>query len=41
MGCSHSKYMAFAPDEKYGKLPTKKARPVKEKTAWRFDQWGR
>jgi len=34
-------YLPFARSGKYGKLPTKKARPVRQKEAWIFRQWGR
>jgi len=35
------KRLPFAPKGKYGKLRTKQAKPVKEKRAWVFNQWGR
>lgn len=34
-------YLPFARSGKYGKLPTKKARLVKFRIAWRHKQWGR
>jgi len=33
--------LPFAPKGKYGKLRTKQARPVKQKEAWIYRQWGR
>ncbi len=34
-------YLPFARKGKYGKLRTKQARPVKQKQAWIYKQWGR
>jgi hypothetical protein len=34
-------HLPFAPKGKYGKLRTKQAKPVKQKEAWIYRQWGR
>jgi hypothetical protein len=34
-------HLPFAPKSKYGKLRTKQAKPVKQKEAWIYRQWGR
>jgi hypothetical protein len=43
LGCSTYHYNQrepFARHERYGKYPTKKNIPVKNKTTWIFKQWG-
>jgi len=34
-------HLPFSPKGKYGKLRTKQARPVKQREAWIYRQWGR
>lgn len=34
-------HLPFAPKGKYGKLRTKQCKPVKQKQAWIYRQWGR
>jgi hypothetical protein len=32
-------HLPFAPKHKYGKLPVKRNKPVKNRTSWTYRQW--
>ena len=32
--------LPFAPKHKYGRLPVKRNKPVKNRTSWTYKQWG-